>query len=150
MMIHGDPFFVLGNSERLWIKAYLNKICLERPIIMMNQFNLEKLSSKDLISIFKTHPTIVKKSLVYRSPLYMEPERIIKEGRSEFNKFNTLSGKEKKILSLITNGLSNSAIAKELSISIKTVETHRANIMKKLKIRNLVDLVKFSMRHGMG
>ena len=45
-------------------------------------------------------------------------------------------------------GLSNTGIAKELSISVKTVETHRANIMKKLEIHNLVDLVKFSMRNG--
>lgn len=52
------------------------------------------------------------------------------------------------MLELIINGLSNSGIAKELTISVKTVETHRANIMKKLEIHNLVDLVKFSMRNG--
>ena len=52
------------------------------------------------------------------------------------------------MLELIINGLSNSGIAKELTISVNTVETHRANIMKKLEIHNLVDLVKFSMRNG--
>lgn len=147
MMVHGDPFFVLTSSERLLLEAYLNKICLENPIILMSQVNIDKISSKDLLSIFKTHPTIVKKNLVYKSPLYMDPGKIIKELKNELNKFNILSSKEKKILSLITNGLSNNAIAGELSISIKTVETHRANIMKKLDIHNLVDLVKFSMRN---
>jgi len=49
---------------------------------------------------------------------------------------------------VIINGLSNSRIANELSISVKTVETHRANMMKKLEIHNLVNLVKFSMRNG--
>jgi len=63
--------------------------------------------------------------------------------------FKALSGKEKKVLELIINGLSNSGIAKELTISVKTVDTHRANIMKKLEIHNLVDLVKFSMRNGL-
>lgn len=147
MMVQSDPFFVLTSSERLLLEAYLNKICLEKPIILMSQVNIEKISSKDLLSIFKTHPTIVKKTHVYKSPLYMEPGKIIKEVNHEFNKFDILSRKEKKILSLITNGLSNNAIAGELSISIKTVETHRANIMKKLEIHNLVDLVKFSMRN---
>ena len=66
----------------------------------------------------------------------------------ESEKFKSLSGKEKKVLRLIINGLSNSRIANELSISVKTVETHRANMMKKLEIHNLVDLVKFSMRNG--
>ena len=149
MVLNRDPFIFLSNSERLWMKAYLNKICLEKPVIMMSQFNIDRISSKELLSIFKTHPTIVEKNLVFKSPLYMKPDMIIREGDTELDKFRMLSGKEKKILSLITNGLSNSAIAQELSISIKTVETHRANIMKKLEIHNLVDLVKFSMRNGM-
>ncbi|MEM7007897.1 MAG: LuxR C-terminal-related transcriptional regulator [Thermodesulfobacteriota bacterium] len=72
-------------------------------------------------------------------------EKLDKEGE----KIKVLSDKEKKVLGLIIDGFSNSAIAKELSISVKTVETHRANIMKKLEIHNLVDLVKFSMRHGL-
>ena len=148
MMIKSDPFFVLTDSEKLWIKAYLNKICLEKPIAMMTQFNIEKISSRDLLSIFKTHPTIVEKGQVYKSPLYTDPGKIIMGREKEIDKLKILSSKEKKILSLITNGLSNSGVARELSISIKTVETHRANIMKKLDIHNLVDLVKFSMRNG--
>ncbi len=149
MVLNRDPFFFLTDSERLWMKAYLNKICVDKPVIMMNQYNIERISSKELLSIFKTHPTVVEKNLVFKSPLYTEPGAILREGENELDRFRILSGKEKKILGLITNGLSNSAIAQELTISIKTVETHRANIMKKLEIHNLVDLVKFSMRNGM-
>lgn len=109
---------------------------------------MDRLSSKDVLSIFKTHPTIVEGNRVYKSPLYLKPEAIIGELEKEEEKFKDLSGKEKKVLELIINGLSNSGIAKNLSISVKTVETHRANIMKKLEIHNLVDLVKFSMRNG--
>jgi DNA-binding CsgD family transcriptional regulator len=149
MALNGDPFFFLTDSERLWMKAHLNKMCLEKPVIMMSQFNIGRISSKELLSIFKTHPTIVETNHVFKSPLYVEPDKILRESNNELDKLKMLSGKEKKILRLITNGLSNSAIAQELSISIKTVETHRANIMKKLEIHNLVDLVKFSMRNGM-
>ena len=149
LMMHSDNFYFLTNSQRLWKKAYLNKICIERPIILMSQFHVDRLSSKDVLSIFKTHPTIVEGNRVYKSPLYLKPEAIIGELEKEGEKFKDLSGKEKKVLELIINGLSNSGIAKELSISVKTVETHRANIMKKLEIHNLVDLVKFSMRNGL-
>lgn len=149
LMMHSDLFYFLTNSEKLWKKAFLNKICIEKPIILMNQFHVEKISSHDIISILKTHPTVVEHNVVYKSPMYIKPDIIIKDFKSEYDKFKVLSGKEQRVLVLITNGLSNSGIAEELSISVKTVETHRANIMKKLDIHNLVDLVKFSMRNGM-
>jgi len=148
LMIYSNNFYFLTNSERLWKRAYLNKMCLEKPIILMNQFQVDRIGSKDILSIFKTHPTIVERNNVYKSPLYVKPETIIKGFENELGKYKALSTKEKKVLGLIINGLSNSGIAIELSISVKTVETHRANIMKKLGIHNLVDLVKFSMRNG--
>jgi len=150
MALNTDPFFSLTPSERIWIKASLNKLSLEKPVIMLTQHNVERISSKELLAIFRTHPTIVERGAVYQSPFYLEPGELMREGENELDKFGMLSGKEKKVLALITSGLSNSAIARELSISIKTVETHRANIMKKLDIHNLVDLVKYSMRKGLG
>ena len=107
-----------------------------------------KISSQDLISIMKTHPVVVENNLVYKSPMYLTPDTIIKDFDNEHDKYNALSTKEQRVLVLITSGLSNSGIANELSLSVKTVETHRAKIMKKLDIHNLVDLVKFSMRNG--
>jgi DNA-binding CsgD family transcriptional regulator len=148
LMMHSDNCYFLANSDRLWKRAKLDRICLNKSIILLNQFNVDRLNSKDILSIFKTHPVIVERDKVYRSPLYIAPESIIKDMKKESEKFKSLSGKEKKVLRLIINGLSNSRIANELSISVKTVETHRANMMKKLEIHNLVDLVKFSMRNG--
>jgi len=65
---------------------------------------------------------------------------------SDRNKYGSLTNKEKGILRHIVNGLSSKNIAKELSISVKTVETHRVRIMRKLEIHNIVDLVKFAMK----
>lgn len=149
LMMHSDNCYFLSNPDRLWKGAYLNKMCLENPIILMNQYQINRLNSQDIISIFKTHPNIVEGNKIYKSPLYMNPESILQELEKESERFKELSLKEHKILGLIINGLSNSRIASELSISVKTVETHRANIMKKLKIHSLVDLVKFSMRNGL-
>jgi FixJ family two-component response regulator len=59
--------------------------------------------------------------------------------------WETLSPREKEIFSRIVNGASNKVIGIDLGISIRTVETHRARIMEKLKARTLVDLVMLSL-----
>ena len=56
-----------------------------------------------------------------------------------------LTRREKGILKLIVNGMNNRQIADQLDISIRTIETHRANIMKKLHVKNAVELVKVAM-----
>ena len=59
-----------------------------------------------------------------------------------------LSDRERLILSLITTGLTNKAIAERLSISRKTVETHRQRIMQKLDIHKATDLVRLALTSG--
>ncbi|EBY6849555.1 hypothetical protein D5952_14020 [Salmonella enterica subsp. enterica] len=55
-----------------------------------------------------------------------------------------LSKRERQILTLISEGHKNKDIAVELNISIKTVESHRFNLMKKLDAHNIVSLIKWS------
>lgn len=58
-----------------------------------------------------------------------------------------LSGREREVLKLLAEGYSNREIADFLSISIKTVETHRANIMKKNNFKNITELVLYAVRN---
>lgn len=60
----------------------------------------------------------------------------------------TLSTREKEVLTLLAEGKSSNEIADLLYISLRTVEHHRASINKKLKVRNIVDLVKYAIRKG--
>ncbi len=60
-------------------------------------------------------------------------------------KEHELTKREKGILKMITTGKNNRAIANDLGISIRTIETHRANIMKKLKVKNAVELVRVAL-----
>ena len=53
-----------------------------------------------------------------------------------------LTKRERQILSLIYNGVSNKDIAEELGKSVRTVETHRFNIMKKLEVKNIAELLR--------
>lgn len=62
---------------------------------------------------------------------------------------DTLSQREKEILKLIAEGHKNKEIAELLFISIKTVEKHRDNIMKKLDLHSTLALAKFAMENGL-
>ena len=61
---------------------------------------------------------------------------------------NPLSSREKEVLKLIAKGKSNKEIAEALFISVRTVESHRANIMAKLRLKNTAELVKHAMQEG--
>ena len=60
-----------------------------------------------------------------------------------------LTPREREVVSLIGDGLTNRAIAKELGISVKTVERHRTQLMAKLGAHNIVDLVRAGIRLGL-
>lgn len=60
-----------------------------------------------------------------------------------------VSPREKEILQLLAEGKSNKDISDLLNLSIKTVETHRANIMRKLGFKNITDLVLYAVRNHM-
>lgn len=62
---------------------------------------------------------------------------------------NAISLREKEILQLLAEGKSNKDISDLLNLSIKTVETHRANIMRKLGFRHITDLVLYAVRNHM-
>jgi|GEM_PF-216889 len=59
-----------------------------------------------------------------------------------------LTRRERQVLEYIANNYQNAGIAKELVISIRTVETHRANMMNKLNLKSKSELVVFALKHG--
>ena len=60
-----------------------------------------------------------------------------------------LTDREREVLAKIAAGQSNKVIAGELTISVKTVEKHRANLMRKLGLRNSAEVTMFAVRHGL-
>jgi DNA-binding NarL/FixJ family response regulator len=62
----------------------------------------------------------------------------------------SLTSRETEILRMYTEGLSNMEIAERLNISIRTVETHKNNIMQKYNFKNTVEMVKFAIRNRLG
>jgi DNA-binding NarL/FixJ family response regulator len=61
----------------------------------------------------------------------------------------SLTSREREVLQLITEGRSTREVADLLFISIKTVETHRQQIMRKLRLRTVAELTKYAIREGL-
>jgi DNA-binding NarL/FixJ family response regulator len=60
----------------------------------------------------------------------------------------TLSAREREIVQLLAEGNSNKDIAKALDISVKTAETHRSNVMRKMGFASLAELVRYAIRNN--
>jgi len=67
----------------------------------------------------------------------------------ERESYDELTPRQREVLTLIAEGLPNREIADRLGISVKTVERHRENIMKRLNLHSRTDLVKYALRKGL-
>jgi DNA-binding NarL/FixJ family response regulator len=59
----------------------------------------------------------------------------------------TLTGREREVLQLLVEGQSNKEVASSLGIGVKTAEAHRANLMKKLGVHSMSELVRYAIRN---
>jgi DNA-binding NarL/FixJ family response regulator len=60
---------------------------------------------------------------------------------------NRLTSRETEIVQLLAEGKSSKEVAASLNISVKTAETHRANIMRKLQLHTVSELVRYAVRN---
>jgi DNA-binding NarL/FixJ family response regulator len=71
------------------------------------------------------------------------------ESRSAESKTSTITGREREVLTRIAQGESNKLIARALELSVKTVEKHRSNAMRKLELHNAAGITMFVVRNGL-
>ena len=108
---------------------------------------LKEDSDQELITAIET----VRRGRKYLSPLLQQdlPEELaFLLRRGERPQPPVLTVREAEVLKLIAEGAANRRIADLLCISPRTVEHHRASIMKKLNLKSLADLVKYAIRQG--
>jgi two-component system, NarL family, response regulator NreC len=58
-----------------------------------------------------------------------------------------ITGRERQVLTRIACGHSNKNVARDLNLSVKTIEKHRANLMRKLSLHNAADITRFALNH---
>jgi DNA-binding NarL/FixJ family response regulator len=125
--VHDEDEYVL-NAFRAGVRGYV----------------LKKQAAADLLQAIKE----VQAGSVYVSPgmsrALVDAVRTNTELRSDM-----LTGREREVLQLVAEGKTSKEIASVLDVSVKTAETHRANIMNKLDIHETAGLVRYAIRHGM-
>ena len=84
----------------------------------------------------------------YVSPTAGRPSEPRRSGAG-LGGFSSLSPRQREVLRLIAQGASTREIAEQLERSVKTIETHRAQVMKRLEVDSVADLVKAAIRAGL-
>jgi DNA-binding NarL/FixJ family response regulator len=107
-------------------------------------------ASKDLLRAIRT---LANHQEYFTSPA---SEVLIKGFRGQNREANssvsipkTLSSREREIVQLLAEGKSSKEVAVGLGISVKTAETHRSNILRKLGMHSVTELVRFAVKHNM-
>jgi DNA-binding NarL/FixJ family response regulator len=85
----------------------------------------------------------------YLSPSISESALASYAARGAADPFETLTAREREVLRLTAEGLSGAECSQRLHISPRTVETHRANLMRKLGLRNQRELVRYALERGL-
>jgi DNA-binding NarL/FixJ family response regulator len=88
-------------------------------------------------------------TFLYPSAATAVVEEIRHPGEGENGASESITPRELEILKHIVDGETNPQIALALSISVKTVEWHRANLMSKLDAHTVADLVRYALEHGL-
>ena len=93
---------------------------------------------------------------VARGESYLSPpvsrqvvESYVQRTGREAQPLAALTPRQREILQLIAEGNSTKEIASRLALSVKTVETHRSQLMERLSIRGVAGLVRYAIRHGL-
>jgi two-component system, NarL family, response regulator NreC len=73
---------------------------------------------------------------------------IARAARADSDPYDTLTTREREILQLVAEGYSSTAISRRLAISARTAEAHRANVMRKLRLRNQAALIRYALSRG--
>lgn len=93
---------------------------------------------------------------VHRGGLVLDPE-VARDAMDEMGKppsprganaYDALTDREKQVLKLVAEGMSNKEVAAALGISVKTAMSHREHVMEKLDLHNRTDLVRFALQQG--
>ncbi|MBN1259552.1 MAG: response regulator transcription factor [Anaerolineae bacterium] len=87
---------------------------------------------------------------VYLSPpISKQVAQYVRRTGKETSPFDSLTSRQREVLQLIAEGHTNRKIAQLLGVGVKTVESHRANLMKRLDIHDTAGLVWFAIQNGL-
>jgi len=100
---------------------------------------------KELLEAIRT----VERGGTYLSPQVADAVTTGLAGPERRASLGSLSKRELEVMCFLATGMTNREIAEQLGISVKTIDTHRGHLLKKLQLRNNSDITRFAIRHGL-
>lgn len=131
LSIHSEKHYVV-NMLRSGASGFLSKDC---PFDELTQA---------IKTVMTNHTYLSPKIADFMIDHYIREVPVI-----ESSAFSVLTPREREVLQLIAEGWTTKEIASQLNVSAKTVDTHRRQIMDKLKLYSIADLTKFAIREGL-
>jgi two-component system, NarL family, response regulator NreC len=108
-------------------------------------FVLKKAADLELMSAIRSST----KGPFYASPNWNEETQTVVSSDSLMQSLQQLSDREREVLAWVAQGMTNQEIADMLALSVKTVESYRARLMRKLKIHSRAEIVRFALQVGL-
>lgn len=125
---------LIEKMIKLGVQGYLYKSSEPAELIE----GVEKIATGKTFYTSAVTENLVKSDTLFKQASYEQTIQLAQ-----------LSDREKEILTLIAQGMSNTEIGNKLSISPRTVDSHRQNLMKKLEVKNLAGLIRFAITSGL-
>jgi len=109
------------------------------------------LKNTDKVDLLNGIRAIMNGQKVFSSPISdLMTQSFLNQSNSKKPKVHKeITDREQEILQLIVEGLTSKEIAQKLFISPRTVDTHRANLMQKLELNNIAELVRYALEHNL-
>src|ERR1700730_2194230 len=124
-------------------EATLNELLTQTPMLALCSYRLSMCGSADVLDVARNHHFALAKRhgnwevVQWRTP---SPSPDL---------YGSLTTREREVLVLAAEGRTSQEIAERLSVGVRTVETHRANLMRKLGLRNQAELVRYALQRGL-
>jgi DNA-binding NarL/FixJ family response regulator len=115
-----------------------------RAYILKSDASKDLLSAVRAVANHQPYFTLSASEVFVKSVCDQNPK-----AASSVSIYQTLTGREREIVQLLAEGQSSKDVAVALGISFKTAETHRSNIMRKLGMHSVSELVRFAVKHHM-
>jgi len=124
-------------------EAVINKTVRNRRMLVLCSYELARSEAADVLDVARAHQL----ALARRAGAW---EAVAWSDLNGFtDRYATLSPRERQVLHLVSGASTNKEVADRLSISVKTVEIHRMNLMRKLRVRNQIELLRYGLHFAL-
>ena len=151
-----------ANGSPAWMQVYLRAggfrkfeqqiedLLAKQRMIAACTFPLARSGAEQILDAARTHQfAVTVRNGIWKRVEIADIAAATKEARNIDPEFDQLTLRQREILQRIAEGQTTKEIAALLGISIKTVEAHRLQLMRRLKIDNIPGLVRFAIRTGL-